>query len=387
MFSTILLALSLSQRALAKKPNLKKLEVSALSLVASDGSSSLCAGKPEELRIQATLADGTVLDTAASGGEGLRFKDFDVTTDRGELDKQGVLLVENTGPELVGQSVKFGISSKKTPVTAEASLALHFGCEVRLDYRAEARPGAPLPPEQPPTVGKALAGGLKAMGAQMVGLGPAPGEKGEDGADGGPGQDGQPGGTGGPGYPGSPGRSLEVEVSPFEGELVLVSIAEVGVEGGLRMVVLDPAKGGRLLLDTSGGRGGEGGPGGNGGDGGPGIAEYNNGNGGNGARGGDGGQGGPGGPGGDVTVRFDASRPALADLIVVRSEGGPGGMGGAGGSFGSGGPGIEGASDGSLGSTAAERGPSGPDGAPGRVSFVPVPASSLRASGSVAERR
>lgn len=359
----------------AKKPNLKKVEVSSLELTAIDGSTSLCAGEPGALKIVATLADGSTLDTSSDGSEGLRFKDFDLVTDRGDADKSGVLLVPNTGPELIDQSVNLSVSSKKTPATAEASLALHFGCEVRLDYRAGMQLGAPLPPDASgPNVGKVLAG---ALGVQITSSNTPPeGERGADGADGGPGGPGAVGGTGGPGAPGLPGPSLSVDVTVLDSGLVLAAIQETSVTGNPRFVVIDPSKGGRLFLDASGGRGGEGGKGGDGGDGGPGIAGYNDGNGGNGGNAGTGGRGGVGGKGGDVTVRYDKAHPELANLVIVRSDGGFGGLGGEAGAFGSGGAGLEGASDGTIGST-SERGPSGPDGAPGKVSVVPTPGSSL----------
>ena len=321
----------------AKRPKLHRLEVASIAVSSYDGTNTLCLGQPTLLRITATLADGTVLDTADP--QGLRLRDFEYAVELASVRRPGELWLENRGLELLDRTFRVEVQARRTTLSAHTHLKPRFDCPVALDYR-----GAPG----------------------------ASGATGDGGPDGSPSQPGGGGGGGGPGRTGGQGPALVVEIGPIasqEGDdLVLVAIRQPGQPRAMRTVVLEPPSG-HLDLDVSGGPGGAGGSGGSGGDGGRG--EEGTPSGGNGGGGGAGGQGGHGGPGGHVVIRYDNRMPELVDVVRVQAQGGPPGSGGAGGSGGSGGYAHSGGSSGSRGADGAA-GASGGQGPPGVVEHVAV---------------
>lgn len=153
------------------------------------------------------------------------------------------------------------------------------------------------------------------------------------------------GGEGGTGGNGDNGQNVVVTVGWIQHGNGRLAIADVQADSGESVYVLDPST--PLKVFAGGGAGGAGGTGGWG----RGLNSCE----GKGGPGGRGGGGGDGGDGGNVTVRYDASSPELAQLVVVDVQGGAAGPGGTGGGGGAGPNGC------------GEWGASGADGREGRA--------------------
>jgi hypothetical protein len=176
------------------------------------------------------------------------------------------------------------------------------------------------------------------------------------GADGGQGDSSNDvAGEGGEGGNGEGGQNVVVTVGWIEHGNGRLAIADVQADSGESVYVLDPST--PLKVFAGGGNGGAGGWGGHGRD-----LEGCEGTGG---RGGRGGRGGDGGDGGNITVRYDASSPELAQLIVGDVSGGQAGPAGSGG-FGGSGPNGCGSGPG------GDDGPEGRPGRDGRISMQPA---------------
>ncbi len=330
--------------------------MSALRLSTVAGPPELCAGAPMQLRVTADLVGEPPLHTWAHGEEQkgrLDFEDLRLSTSHGKLKAEdGTIVVPNTGLDLLGRDVVVEVSSTHAPgQTGRLRLKPHFGCGVSLDFRGDhANPGTPG----------------------------AAGRDGRDGRDeqsspsyakpGGHGVSGEPGGDGGQGGHGGHGRHVTVDIGKLRGPddtvLVLVRIAGKN-EGASRTVLVDPARGGGVVLDAGGGDGGQGGHGGIGGRGGSGGTGKPAGDGANGGPGGRGGSGGDGGDGGTVVVRYDAGHPDLQGVVQVHNPGGAGGARGSAGGGGSGGNAFSGGRQGESGSRGQEGAGAGRDGRDG----------------------
>jgi hypothetical protein len=182
---------------------------------------------------------------------------------------------------------------------------------------------------------------------------------GQDGHNGDPGDDANDEhGTGGPGHKGErahDGFASTVAVGwttgPNGERLALAAVETAGL--GDAIFVLDPTT--PLKVFATGGNGGPGGTGGFGGSTHVGKA----------GKGGRAGDGGDGGNGNTIVVRYDASDPSLANLVVTDVRGGAGGQAGY---TGAGGQGLDKAEPGDEG----EHGDNGHDGRDGSTRNEPV---------------
>jgi hypothetical protein len=322
--------------------------VTRIHLSAADGQEEVCAGQPVQLRVRVDTPTTTQTtwsydrDHRAKKTGHLSFRDFTFSTSLGRVNPDdGVLTVPNTGDELLGKRVTVGVRARGSPaLSAQAVFGIHFGCRVVLDHRG--KPGRPGED------------GMPGESGGRFGLSSAYGGRGESGKSGGRGGDG--------------GRSPNLTVSliqiltPDQKEMVMLRSTEVG-NGRTRTIIIDPQRGGSVMLLADGGDGGRGGRGGDGGQGGDGATQWGRGfNGGRGGDGGPGGAGGRGGDGGSVTLLYDQQYPHLPGLVAVRNSGGAGGKPGKGGRPGIGGVGTGGGFNGDDG----QPGPDGDPGKPGR---------------------
>ena len=176
------------------------------------------------------------------------------------------------------------------------------------------------------------------------------------GDDGGQGDSGiQDGADGSAGGHGNNGQNVVVTIGSIQHGDGQLAIADVQSDSGESVYVLDPRT--PLKVLAGGGAGGAGGMGAFGAG-----TDNCDGRGGPGGRGGDGGDG---GDGGTVTIRYDASSPELARLVIADVHGGDAGPGGDGGSGGAGPNGC-----GEWGKS-GEAGREGRGGREGRVSTQP----------------
>ncbi len=143
---------------------------------------------------------------------------------------------------------------------------------------------------------------------------------------------GQNGQGGGNGYAGVDGMDMVLKLQTLPSGVVKVETDNHGLVKDVSYI--DFSKGGKLVVNLSGGNGGEGGDGGDGGSGNNATDRYAAGYGGN---GGDGGYGGHGGRGGSLTIYTDSAAYRYIDQITLINKGGRGGRGGEGGRGGSGG--------------------------------------------------
>jgi hypothetical protein len=357
-------------RAIEGTETLEDKPVTGLRLTAADSSNQVCAGAPIQLKVTADIQGKEPMTTWSYDPQGkpvkkghLVFEDFDFSSNFGQVSpKDGMLVVPNTGLELLGQQVKIDVSSKHAAGhTGEMSLGLHFGCGVVLNYNgASGQPGA---------TGLAGQAGRDGKSDQSSGSYARPGGHGEDGLR---------GGDGGRGGPAGHGHDLTVDVakilSPEKTELVLVRVTDHSQANLTRTALIDPAQGGQVVIKANGGQGGQGGGGGFGGRGGRGGTGSPAGNGGNGSDGGNGGDGGDGGNGGRVILRYDSKHADLIDLVEIQNRAGAAGGSGGGGGSGSGGTTYSGGRQGRSGrvGTAGHAGRPGSDGPVSEPQAVPL---------------
>lgn len=333
------------KRAIEGTETLEGKNVQGMHLACADGSTEICAGAPVQLLVTADIDSQPPMTTWVYDAAGktnkkghLDFGDFEFSSSIGKISQpDGMLLVPNTGLELLGRKVSLTVSSKSAPgFEGKLELGVNFKCPVTLNYS-----GAP---GQPGQVGAAGQSGRDGMSESSSGSYARPGGNGENGAS---------GGNGGLGAMGGNGHDLTVDVAKIAGSsgqaLILVKITDHSDNNLTRTVLLDPSAGARLTIRADGGPGGAGGSGGFGGRGGMGGTGAPAGSGGDGADGGNGGDGGDGGNGGKVIVRYAANHPELAGLVKVSNRAGAGGAAGAAGGGGSGGGSYSGGRQGRSG--------------------------------------
>lgn len=319
----VLAALLLS--GCVKPIDMSQIQVTSLEVFSWSGS-SFCLGRPFQLGVEVTTAEGKKLRTWKKGeskDERIEFDEFSFNVYGAEVDDEG-FIVKHQPLATVNHAMDVQVVyNRDRALVATTSLNPRYDCESQA----------------------VLAGKRGAQGENG-----AAGEPGRDGTTGdgggaaGDGGAGQHGAAGAPGNAGQDGPVTEVRLGMIQTrwrkDVVLIKIIPTQGKRKPSYHLVDAGASEGFLVSIEGGAGGAGGWGGNGGNGGAGgnnVSGSLPGNGGEGGFGGNGGPGGPGGAGAQVTVLCDSNHPELLRWLRFANPGGRGGAGGQGGQGGWGG--------------------------------------------------
>ena len=280
--------------------NLAREEIRNL-ILETESTRGLCLNARDGIRLVLSASlDGERVSTRSDSRRHLRFEDFHLTTNYGQITATGHLQPpDNPVPEdLKKDIVVKAVSRFNSSIASDVVIRSNFSCNASLDFS---------------------------------------GKKGRAGVDGERGRDGERGQPGRNGADGEDASSVEVSFR----ELEAFNLLEVSIRSssGIRKVFLDNSGNYQLVLNAGGGAGGGGGGGGGGGTGRAARNEFFGTP--QGGAGGDGGNGGNGGRGADVAIRYDKKSAWVRNRLAVSNKGGVPGAAGEGGFAGSGGMGGE----------------------------------------------
>jgi hypothetical protein len=231
------------QRMLRGTETLEGRNVHALRLGFAGGQATVCAGEPAQLQVSADVSDGPTLSTWNTGAptkRHLELDEFRFTATSGQAGADGAFVVPNEGLALLGREVVVEATSEHAPGrTARLAFTPHFGCGVALAFDgADGARGPDGPMGRSGEYGKSES------------------SSGSYARPGGHGTAGGRGADGGRGAPATHGHNVSVDLglvrAPDGTELALARVTDHG-GGATRTVLLDPKRGGKLVVGGSGG--------------------------------------------------------------------------------------------------------------------------------------